>query len=618
MAAAHRDVAGLLRKHGYTELKKIGEGSFGKAILVQAADGTKLISKMVDVSRASSKETQDALKEGKVLASLQHPYIVRYKESFTESGWFCILMDFCDGGDLTKQLEQAKRTRKSLDEVQIMKWFTQAILALKYIHDRHILHRDLKPQNFFLSKNGTLKMGDFGISKVLECTIAVARTQIGTPYYLSPELCKERPYTWPSDIWSMGCILYEMCALKVPFDASSIPQLVTAITSGRIPSVPSNYSGFVRGLVSDMLNRDPNKRPSCDDILQKPEIQAVVRQLMEEAQEKEAASNSGLGGYPSDAVSGLDAPKPAAPMAPKMSVDGPYKDRAGTYKQGDQVEYLSTAHQNWLPATVIDVDVDGRILIDLKPNTWLLPSQQATNIRPRQGVPSVPVRASASPKRQWSPSGRARPPSRDASPRSAMQRSPSAGGARPGSRGPGSARGAYFKGDLCEFWSNSHQEWLPAVVIDTDATGRLIIDLKPNTWIDKDEQSKKLRPRAKVGVDRPPSGFGGRPSIGGSPQLPRPPAGGMNRSPSWGGGPPGARAPSPAGGRAMTPLGGRAASPSGRAMTPMGGRGREMTPRRDCSPVGSRGASPSGGAGYRPPRVSQSPLRAGAAAIVGM
>merc|ERR1719162_559278 len=169
-----------------------------------------------------------------------------------------------------------KRSRKQILEEQVLKWFTQAILALKYIHDRHILHRDLKPQNFFLSKSGSLKMGDFGIAKVLECTIAVARTQIGTPYYLSPELCKEQAYTTPSDIWAMGCILYEMCAMKVPFDAPSIPKLVQAIISGRIPPVPSGYSSFTQKLVVELLNRDPNKRPGCDEILQRPEIQAVV------------------------------------------------------------------------------------------------------------------------------------------------------------------------------------------------------------------------------------------------------------------------------------------------------------------------------------------------------
>lgn len=653
MAAAHRDTPALLRKHGYTEIKKVGEGSFGKAILVQSQNGSKLICKMVDVSRASTKETQDAIKEGKVLASLTHPYIVRYRESFTECGWFCILMDYCEAGDLTKQIETAKRSRTPLKEDQILKWFTQAILSLKYIHDRHILHRDLKPQNFFLSKSGSLKMGDFGIAKVLECTIACARTQIGTPYYLSPELCQERPYTTPSDIWAMGCILYEMCALKVPFDAESIPKLVNNIVRGRIPTVPATYSKFVQQLVADMLNRDPKKRPGCDEILQKPEIQAVVQSMVSEAQEKESASIEGKGENKPGSDNACEV-KPAAEAKAAAEVkpylEGLYKDHVGKYKKGDLVEYLSTAHKSWLPAVIINVDPDGRITLDLKPNTWIEKSLQATNVRPRAGAvgpASVPNRGASPMNRAPSPMNRAASPmnsNRAASPMNRapspmLQRSPSggtpkcnppwnAGAGRPLSRdGPGSrgasplhrspsgnigqplsarsAAGSHKVGDLIEFWSNSHNDWLPAQVQNADAVGRIVIDLKPNTWLSKEEQAQKVRPRRSGAFDR-------RPQIGGSPQLPRPP---IHRSPSWGNSD--NRAPSPAGRaqtpqRAQTPL--RAASPSGRAMTP----GRLGTPSgRAPSPA----ASPRGYAGAymnpRPPRVSQSPLRAGGAAIAG-
>jgi NIMA (never in mitosis gene a)-related kinase len=333
---SHSDVAGLLRRHGYTQLKKIGEGSFGKALLVEAADGSKLICKMVDVSKASKKEQQDAVKEGRVLADLSHQYIVRYRENFQESGWLCIVMDFCEGGDLTGRIKQAKKSQQPLPEDQILRWFTQAILALKYIHDKHILHRDLKPSNFFLSKSGSMQMGDFGISKVLACTVAVARTQIGTPYYLSPELCQENPYTWPSDIWAMGCILYELCALKVPFDAANIPSLVEKICRGSVPQVPDRYSPFVRQLCSRLLNRDPKLRPSTDEILEMPEIKAVIQSI---SAEEEASAPKAM--PPAEAEAGAT-PQP------------PYQDRAGRYSKGDLVEYNSTAHKEWLPATIID------------------------------------------------------------------------------------------------------------------------------------------------------------------------------------------------------------------------------------------------------------------------
>jgi len=384
---AHSDVRGLLQQHGYTEIKKVGEGSFGKAILVSSSEGTKMICKMVDVSKASNKERQDAIKEGQLLSTLKHPYIVRYRDCFTETGWLCILMDFCEGGEVAKQIQDHRRAKKTLPEEQIMKWFTQAILALNYIHDKHILHRDLKPQNFFLSNN-TMKMGDFGIAKVLACTIAVAKTQIGTPYYLSPEVCQEKPYSWGSDVWAMGCILYEFCALQVPFDATNITGLVQKIVKGPIPTVPSRYSDFLRRLVAEMLNRNPDRRPSTDDILEMSQVKAIAKQEMQ------------------DGVNdGPQAPPPAA--RPSVNAEGPQKDAAGTYKKDDLIEYNSSAHKQWLPAVVLNVDGQGRIIMDLKPNTWLTKEEQAQKIRPRSGLSGAGadnLRVAASPMRGRTPS----------------------------------------------------------------------------------------------------------------------------------------------------------------------------------------------------------------------
>merc|ERR1719235_2645260 len=129
MALSHSPAA-ILKRHHYAELRKIGEGSYGKAILVQSEEGAKLVCKMVDVSHASAKETQDAVKEGRLLSQFKHPYIVRYRESFIDSGWLCILMDFCEGGDLAMQIEQAKRRGRSIPEEQVSRWITQALLAL--------------------------------------------------------------------------------------------------------------------------------------------------------------------------------------------------------------------------------------------------------------------------------------------------------------------------------------------------------------------------------------------------------------------------------------------------------------------------------------------------------
>merc|ERR1719310_769059 len=216
---------------------------------------------MIDISRASKQEKEDAVKESQVLSSLKHPYIVRYRESFHEDGWLCIVMDYCEGGDLADKIKKMRQSGKSFPEDQVLRWFTQAILALKYIHDMHIMHRDLKSGNFFLSKSGNIKVGDFGIAKVLECTAACAQTQIGTPYYLSPEICQGRPYSYGSDIWSMGCILFELCACRVPFEARDLKGLIQQITKAPLPTLPGTYSKEVKEIFKKMLNRDPSCRP---------------------------------------------------------------------------------------------------------------------------------------------------------------------------------------------------------------------------------------------------------------------------------------------------------------------------------------------------------------------
>merc|ERR1719221_1687765 len=198
-------------------------------------------------------------------------------------------MDYCEGGDLTSQVEAARKVKRYIQEAQVLRWITQALLALKYIHDKHVLHRDLKSGNFFLSRAGNLKMGDFGIAKVLGSTCAVAMTQIGTPYYLSPEVCQDKPYAWASEIWAMGIILFELCALQLPFGANSgqnMIALVQAIVRGPTPHLPEEYSEFVRRLCHDMLNKNPGLRPSAGAILARPELQVIVQGFFEEARQK--------------------------------------------------------------------------------------------------------------------------------------------------------------------------------------------------------------------------------------------------------------------------------------------------------------------------------------------
>ena len=162
-----------------------------------------------------------------------------------------------------------------------MDWLVQMSLALLYLHERKILHRDMKTQNIFL-KNGKIRLGDFGIAKVLDSTKDFANTCIGTPYYMSPELFKNKPYSYKSDVWGFGCVLYEMCNLRHAFDAQSINGLAVKILRGSFPPLNTMYSKQLRDLIGKMLQIKPSNRPSIVEVLSKSFVRKRVAMYINE------------------------------------------------------------------------------------------------------------------------------------------------------------------------------------------------------------------------------------------------------------------------------------------------------------------------------------------------
>lgn len=281
---------------GYSKLRDIGQGSYGKAMLVTNPEGKLHVMKTIDLTNMDNKQRRDAINEVRVLSALKHPYIVSYHESFCEQQVLAIVMDYADGGDLYQRVIRTKKKGESLAESRILRWFTEAALAMKYMHDRHVLHRDFKSQNLFLTASDRLRVGDFGISKVLDSTVAFAKTAIGTPYYLSPEICQEKPYSFSSDVWALGCVLFEMAALRVPFDAQNIQSLVQKITRGPMPQIPAHYTGDLRQLCGDLMHRDQNQRPTATEFIQRRHIQDEIRRML---QEEKAKTHSQASSVPS-------------------------------------------------------------------------------------------------------------------------------------------------------------------------------------------------------------------------------------------------------------------------------------------------------------------------------
>ncbi|CAM4777694.1 unnamed protein product [Rotaria magnacalcarata] len=271
----------------YDKKKVIGSGAFGQAWLIQLkTDDKKYVMKEIKIAKMGKKERDDARKEVKVLSEMKHPYIVSYVESFEDPTSLFIVMDYCDGGDLHTRI-QAQHGALFNEEL-ILDWFVQITLALKHVHDRKVLHRDIKSQNVFLTRDGCAKLGDFGISKVLNTTCELARTQIGTPYYLSPEICQQKPYNNKSDVWSLGCVLYELTALRHAFDANNMNDLIMRIVRGSFNPIPPKFSADLRNLIASMLKREPRERPSVNTILRKPFIyRRIPKHLAEDVHQAE-------------------------------------------------------------------------------------------------------------------------------------------------------------------------------------------------------------------------------------------------------------------------------------------------------------------------------------------
>ena len=254
----------------YKICKLIGKGNYGKAYLVKSLlDNNLYVNKIIDMSQFTKEQLENALHEAEILKSLQHPNIIRCIDFFVDEKKLCLVTEYADLGDLSKIIRYQILSGYFFCEEIILNWFTQLCFAIKYIHSKNILHRDLKLSNIFLTSKGNIKLGDFGIAKILSSKEDLAKTLVGTPYYLSPELCLKKPYNHKSDIWSLGCILYEMMYLKHAFEADSIGELVMNILEGNYNlKINAGFNEDVINLLKSILVIDANKRPSIEDILQ--------------------------------------------------------------------------------------------------------------------------------------------------------------------------------------------------------------------------------------------------------------------------------------------------------------------------------------------------------------
>lgn len=262
----------------YIVTEVIGSGSFGTCYKVKHKTSLQeYVWKAVNYGQMSEEKKHSLVSEVNVLSKLQHPHIVRYYNHIIhqKSSTLYIIMEYCSGGDLSKVIKNCKQSTQQLNEVFIWRILYQISLALHVCHSQCsqvVVHRDIKPENVFLDADNNVKLGDFGLAKMLHDKDYISESIVGTPYFMSPELLQYKTYNKKTDIWAVGCLTYEICALKSPFNAKNIKVLYNKIKEGKYERIPKIYSDELQKIIDFMLNLNAENRPFIDVICRHPTV----------------------------------------------------------------------------------------------------------------------------------------------------------------------------------------------------------------------------------------------------------------------------------------------------------------------------------------------------------
>ena len=265
---------------GFEILKQLGKGSFSLVLVAKRKEDNKIYAiKRVQISNISNKEKLNALNEIRLLSSINHQNIIGYKESFYDepTETLNMVLEYAEGGDLRSKIQSRLKSKRYFKETEIWAVFIQLITGLRYLHGHNIVHRDLKTANIFITKNNICKLGDLNVSKIAKS--GMLYTQTGTPYYASPEVWEEKPYDIKSDIWSIGCILYEMCCLTPPFKGKNLHLVYQNIIKGRYAPIPAFYSKDLVNMVHSLLQVNPKDRPTCTEMFKHSVIRNKIHNI---------------------------------------------------------------------------------------------------------------------------------------------------------------------------------------------------------------------------------------------------------------------------------------------------------------------------------------------------
>jgi len=268
----------------YKVERSVGTGAFGAALLVVSkSTNKKSVAKVMNVLALSAKDKQHTKSEIDCLSQCNHMNIIQYVESYADETHLVLVTEFADGGDLGQEIRVRRKKNLLFTSTEIAVTFVQICLALDYVHQKDILHRDVKPANVFFTRKGLVKMGDFGFSKHYDETISnqVGQTLCGTPYYLAPEMWLGERYSKKADMWASGIILYEMMMQMRPFAGDTMKELADAVRKGDFLPIPAGkFDNDLIKACNMLLTVDASVRPELRTVLKFNVFQTALRSIL--------------------------------------------------------------------------------------------------------------------------------------------------------------------------------------------------------------------------------------------------------------------------------------------------------------------------------------------------